>query len=192
MSIEQTNSTNIETYLTPIQASKLLNVTTRSLLNWCDDGKLSVVKTAGGHRRYLKSEVDAKLIEMQIPRIVKENLTDEELKQKAKIKEDLKLKKEQIKLEQKENARKLKEELKIKEKIERDIKRVQLLKEECNCNHTKIKGKTLIMRENILNNREVALNNRERELNEREEMLNLREFELNKQDNSKNLSLNEE
>lgn len=42
--------------LTPREASQLYGVSTETLRNWCEEGKLEVVKTSGGHRRYKKVE----------------------------------------------------------------------------------------------------------------------------------------
>lgn len=44
--------------LTISQASKLLHVSQRTLRNWEKDGKISSIKTVGGHRRYSMSELN--------------------------------------------------------------------------------------------------------------------------------------
>lgn len=46
-----------EEYYRPIEASKILNVTTRTLTNWEKSGKLSSIKTPGGQNRYLRSDI---------------------------------------------------------------------------------------------------------------------------------------
>lgn len=44
--------------LTPATAAQLLCVTTQTLRNWAEAGRLRPIRTAGGHRRYLRSEVE--------------------------------------------------------------------------------------------------------------------------------------
>jgi putative resolvase len=48
-----------EKYLRPEEVSKILQVTTRSLENWSNQGILKCVRTKGNHRRYLLSDVIA-------------------------------------------------------------------------------------------------------------------------------------
>ena len=50
-----------EKYLRPEEVSKLLKVTVRTLYNWDRDGKITCIKTNGGHRRFLESEILARL-----------------------------------------------------------------------------------------------------------------------------------
>lgn len=45
--------------VSPQQAAKLLHVSTDTLRRWAEEGKLSVEKTLGGHRRYDLAEVRA-------------------------------------------------------------------------------------------------------------------------------------
>ena len=52
---------NKENYLRPEEVSKLLKVTVRTLLNWDYKGELKSVRTKGGHRRYLESDVFTRL-----------------------------------------------------------------------------------------------------------------------------------
>lgn len=52
---------NKEKYLRPEEVSKLLKVTVRTLLNWDYKGQLKSVRTKGGHRRYLESDVFTRL-----------------------------------------------------------------------------------------------------------------------------------
>lgn len=47
--------------ITPKQAAKMLGITTNSLRNWELAGKIQVVKTMGGHRRYKLEEIKAML-----------------------------------------------------------------------------------------------------------------------------------
>jgi len=44
-------------YLTPKEASKLVNVTIRTLYNWDAEGKVETIRTKGGHRRFLTSSL---------------------------------------------------------------------------------------------------------------------------------------
>ena len=46
-----------EEYLRPEEVAKLLNVTTRTLVNWDKSGKIKTIRTDGGHRRFLKSSL---------------------------------------------------------------------------------------------------------------------------------------
>jgi len=46
-------------YLRPEEVSKILQVTTRSLENWNNQGILKCIRTKGNHRRYLMSDVIA-------------------------------------------------------------------------------------------------------------------------------------
>ena len=46
-----------EKYIRPEDASKLLKVTCRTLLNWDYAGKVKSIRTKGGHRRYILSDI---------------------------------------------------------------------------------------------------------------------------------------
>ena len=46
-----------ETYIRPEDAKRILKVSDRTLFYWCDSGKISFIKTKGGHRRYLKQDI---------------------------------------------------------------------------------------------------------------------------------------
>jgi len=46
-----------ETYLRPEEVAKIFNVTVRTLLNWDYKGKIKSVRTKGGHRRFLRSDI---------------------------------------------------------------------------------------------------------------------------------------
>ena len=50
-------SSSPDELLTPGEASKLLNVTIRTLLKWDYKGKINCIRTEGGHRRFLKSDL---------------------------------------------------------------------------------------------------------------------------------------
>jgi predicted site-specific integrase-resolvase len=49
--------TVVETLLKPGEVAALFNVDPKTVSSWGDSGKLTVVRTLGGHRRYLESEV---------------------------------------------------------------------------------------------------------------------------------------
>jgi predicted site-specific integrase-resolvase len=44
-----------ETFLTPLETSKILNVATRTLFTWQKEGKIKCIRTSGNHKRYLLS-----------------------------------------------------------------------------------------------------------------------------------------
>lgn len=44
-------------YITPEKASQLLNVTTKTLINWNKSNKINCIRTKGNHRRYILSEI---------------------------------------------------------------------------------------------------------------------------------------
>lgn len=52
----------IERLLTPAEAAALFRVDPKTVTRWAEAGKLSVVRTLGGHRRFRKSEIDAALL----------------------------------------------------------------------------------------------------------------------------------
>jgi excisionase family DNA binding protein len=43
--------------MTPSEVAAVLHVDANTLARWANDGKLTAVRTPGGHRRYLRSEV---------------------------------------------------------------------------------------------------------------------------------------
>lgn len=55
------NVSNPEELLTPSEVAALFRVDPKTVTRWAKAGKLSCVKTLGGHRRYLASEVNALL-----------------------------------------------------------------------------------------------------------------------------------
>lgn len=55
------NLGNHEELLTPSEVAALFRVDPKTVTRWAKSGKLSCVKTLGGHRRYLASEVNALL-----------------------------------------------------------------------------------------------------------------------------------
>lgn len=50
-------------FLSQKQAREFLNITRTTILRWEEQGKIKVYKTSGGHRRYLKTDLE-KLIGM--------------------------------------------------------------------------------------------------------------------------------
>ncbi len=54
MKREQTTS---ETLLTPAEVAALFRVDPKTVTRWAKAGKLSSIRTLGGHRRYRESEV---------------------------------------------------------------------------------------------------------------------------------------
>ena len=46
-----------DVYLRPEDVKRILKVSDRTLLYWCEEGKVSFVKTKGGHRRYLRDDI---------------------------------------------------------------------------------------------------------------------------------------
>jgi excisionase family DNA binding protein len=54
--------------LTPAEAAAVLHVDANTLARWSKAGKLSAVRTPGGHRRYLASEVARLLRRSDQPR----------------------------------------------------------------------------------------------------------------------------
>ena len=48
-----------EVLLTPAEVASLFRVHPKTVTRWAKSGKLSVIKTLGGHRRYKDSEVKA-------------------------------------------------------------------------------------------------------------------------------------
>ena len=50
-----------ETLLTPSEVATLFRVDPKTVTRWAKAGKLTAVKTLGGHRRYKESEVRALL-----------------------------------------------------------------------------------------------------------------------------------
>lgn len=51
----------VEPLLTPAEVAKLFRVDPKTVTRWAQSGKLHSVRTLGGHRRYLRREVEALL-----------------------------------------------------------------------------------------------------------------------------------
>lgn len=45
--------------LTPKQVAQRFGVTDRTITRWADQGKLHSIRTAGNHRRFFESDIDA-------------------------------------------------------------------------------------------------------------------------------------
>ena len=50
--------TDAEVLLTPAEVAALFRVDPKTVTRWAKAGKLTSIRTLGGHRRYRKSEVD--------------------------------------------------------------------------------------------------------------------------------------
>ena len=50
-----------ETLLTPAEVASLFRVDPKTVTRWAKAGKLTAVRTLGGHRRYRQSEVQSLL-----------------------------------------------------------------------------------------------------------------------------------
>jgi len=53
---------NSEVLLTPSEVAGLFRVDPKTVTRWAKSGKLTAIRTLGGHRRYRKSEVEKLLI----------------------------------------------------------------------------------------------------------------------------------
>ena len=54
-----------DTLLTPAEVAKLFRVDPKTVTRWAKGGKLSSIRTLGGHRRYRKEEIDRALGQVQ-------------------------------------------------------------------------------------------------------------------------------
>lgn len=54
-------STDQEVLLTPAEVARLFRVDPKTVTRWAKAGKLTAIRTLGGHRRYRKSEVQSLL-----------------------------------------------------------------------------------------------------------------------------------
>ena len=54
-----------DTLLTPAEVAKLFRVDPKTVTRWAKGGKLSSIRTLGGHRRYRKEEIDRALSQVQ-------------------------------------------------------------------------------------------------------------------------------
>ena len=53
--------------MTPAEVASLFRVDPKTVTRWADAGKLTAIRTLGGHRRYLEVEVQALLGESTTP-----------------------------------------------------------------------------------------------------------------------------
>ena len=51
--------TDQEVLLTPAEVAKLFRVDPKTVTRWAKAGKLTAIRTLGGHRRYRQSEIQA-------------------------------------------------------------------------------------------------------------------------------------
>ena len=51
------HTTETETLLTPAEVAAMFRVDPKTVTRWAKAGKLSAIRTLGGHRRYRESEV---------------------------------------------------------------------------------------------------------------------------------------
>ena len=58
------NDTETEPLLTPAEVAAMFRVDPKTVTRWAKAGKLSSIRTLGGHRRYRESEVKGLLGEM--------------------------------------------------------------------------------------------------------------------------------
>jgi excisionase family DNA binding protein len=52
-------SSEPEVLLTPAEVAKLFRVDPKTVTRWAKAGKLTAIRTLGGHRRYRRSEVES-------------------------------------------------------------------------------------------------------------------------------------
>lgn len=53
--------------LTPREVASMFRVDPKTVTRWAKAGKLSAIRTLGGHRRYREDEVRRHLVEMKAP-----------------------------------------------------------------------------------------------------------------------------
>ncbi len=59
--------TDAEVLLTPKEVAKRFHVNPKTVTRWAKAGKLTAIRTLGGHRRYRESEIIEKLREFKEP-----------------------------------------------------------------------------------------------------------------------------
>jgi excisionase family DNA binding protein len=57
-----------EPLLTPAEVASLFRVDPKTVTRWAKSGKLTSIRTLGGHRRYREAEVKALLAGVPVPR----------------------------------------------------------------------------------------------------------------------------
>jgi excisionase family DNA binding protein len=63
-----TRTTETETLLTPAEVAEMFRVDPKTVTRWAKAGKLTSIRTLGGHRRYREAEVRALLTAVPGPR----------------------------------------------------------------------------------------------------------------------------
>ena len=61
ISLSLNRSSEAEVLLTPAEVASLFRVDPKTVTRWAKAGKLTAIRTLGGHRRYRASEVNALL-----------------------------------------------------------------------------------------------------------------------------------
>lgn len=56
-----------EVPISPGEASQLFGVTTKTLARWAASGRIRSIKTPGGHRRYIKSDLESLMSDDSTP-----------------------------------------------------------------------------------------------------------------------------
>lgn len=46
-------------YLLPSEAAEMLHVSPKTLTRWANEGRVPCIVTLGGHRRFIRSDIDA-------------------------------------------------------------------------------------------------------------------------------------
>ncbi len=59
------DSAEPEKLLTPAEVAAMFRVNPKTVTRWARAGKISAIRTLGGHRRFRKSEIDARLKEVE-------------------------------------------------------------------------------------------------------------------------------
>ena len=57
-----TTEVEVSDFLTPAEVAQALHVDPGTVTRWAIQGKLSFIRTPGGHRRYLRAEVESFLL----------------------------------------------------------------------------------------------------------------------------------
>lgn len=66
VTLEGMNMSNHEELMTPGQVAKLFAVDPKTVSRWANSGKITTVKTLGGHRRFRAAEIRAMLAANQV------------------------------------------------------------------------------------------------------------------------------
>ena len=60
---------DVEALLTPAEVASMFRVDPKTVTRWAKSGKLTSIRTLGGHRRYREAEVMALLAGIPAPRV---------------------------------------------------------------------------------------------------------------------------